>query len=32
MSLGSTPVGVRPGDEEAASRNIREMVGRVAPR
>lgn len=32
MSLGSTPVGVRPGDEEAASRNIREMFGRVAPR
>jgi len=32
MSLGSTPVGVSPGDEEAASRNIREMFGRVAPR
>ena len=32
MSLGSTPVGVRPGDEEAASRSIREMFGRVAPR
>lgn len=32
MSLGSTPAGVRPGDEEAASRNIREMFGRVAPR
>ena len=30
--LGAGPAGVRPGDEAAAARNIREMFGRVAPR
>lgn len=29
---GAAPLGVNPGDEAAASRTIREMFGRVAPR
>jgi demethylmenaquinone methyltransferase/2-methoxy-6-polyprenyl-1,4-benzoquinol methylase len=32
MTHGSAPVGVRPGDEAAASEHIREMFGKVAPR
>lgn len=32
MTHGSAPVGVTPGDEAAASENIREMFGKVAPR
>ena len=32
MPSGASPAGVRPGDEAAASRHIREMFGRVAPR
>ncbi len=32
MPSGATPAGVRPGDEAAASRTVREMFGRVAPR
>lgn len=32
MSTGASPAGVRPGDEAAASKTIREMFGRVAPR
>jgi demethylmenaquinone methyltransferase/2-methoxy-6-polyprenyl-1,4-benzoquinol methylase len=32
MSLGTTPAGVRPGDEAAAARYVREMFARVAPR
>jgi len=32
MSLGASPSGVRPGDEAEASRRVREMFGRVAPR
>ena len=32
MPTGATPAGVRPGDEAAAAKNIREMFGRVAPR
>ncbi len=32
MSIGSSPSGVRSGDEAAAAANIREMFGRVAPR
>jgi len=31
-SAGASPLGVAPGDEAAASRNIRGMFGRVAPR
>ena len=32
MPTGASPAGVRPGDEAAAAKNIREMFGRVAPR
>jgi demethylmenaquinone methyltransferase/2-methoxy-6-polyprenyl-1,4-benzoquinol methylase len=32
MPIGASPAGVRPGDEAAAAKNIREMFGRVAPR
>ena len=32
MAKGATPAGVAPGDEREASRRIREMFGRVAPR
>ena len=32
MSQGTTPAGVRPGDEAAAARYVREMLARVAPR
>ncbi len=32
MSFGTTPAGVRPGDEAAAARYVREMFARVAPR
>lgn len=31
-SAGASPIGVAPGDEAEASRNIRGMFGRVAPR
>jgi demethylmenaquinone methyltransferase/2-methoxy-6-polyprenyl-1,4-benzoquinol methylase len=32
MIRGATPAGVQPGDEAAASRHVRQMFGRVAPR
>jgi demethylmenaquinone methyltransferase/2-methoxy-6-polyprenyl-1,4-benzoquinol methylase len=32
MPTGASPAGVRPGDEAAAAKSIREMFGRVAPR
>ena len=32
MSHGTTPAGVRPGDEAAAARYVRQMFARVAPR
>jgi len=32
MKIGTTPAGVRPGDEAAAARYVRDMFGRVAPR
>jgi demethylmenaquinone methyltransferase/2-methoxy-6-polyprenyl-1,4-benzoquinol methylase len=32
MPTGASPTGVRPGDEAAAAKSIREMFGRVAPR
>lgn len=32
MKAGATPAGIEPGNEVAASRAIREMFGRVAPR
>ena len=32
MPIGASPAGVRPGDEAAAAKSIREMFGRVAPR
>lgn len=32
MPAGAQPAGVRPGDQAAASRHIREMFGKVAPR
>lgn len=32
MPTGASPAGLRPGDEAAAAKSIREMFGRVAPR
>lgn len=32
MTRGTTPAGVRAGDEAGAARHVREMFGRVAPR
>jgi demethylmenaquinone methyltransferase/2-methoxy-6-polyprenyl-1,4-benzoquinol methylase len=32
VKVGATPAGINPGDEIAASRAIRDMFGRVAPR